>query len=253
MGTQPDGHGDEGAWGPKDRLGNQAQIQHLSEGVRVRPELRRLDASPRMGKHEQPGSFPEVLSLQAEGRSRSLRVGSVPATDPDPEPSFLEVSNLHVEMLSLLGDTQKEIDDILTQANATLTAEKLSPCREPMDPVPMIPGPGMSVDAVETLAAGACPNLSESSKAPGDPSSGSLSPEDPKSSSKVMFGKSLRKRMFQTSRILQKKNSHIARESEKALQQFDHAQVDAVFASVARHKSDSKGIDLLEVFAYPKR
>ena len=61
----------------------------------------------------------------------------------------------------------------------------------------------------------------------------------------------LHRRIFQTSRILQKKHTLANHQSEGALDNLNHTQVDAEFASFVSSPGTGKGIDLLEVFAYP--
>ena len=242
---------DASSWRPSGGLGPKTSAQHLSQGVRDGSELRGLDAGSRMGPDEQPTGFPEVLPLQVPSRG-SLRVNLAQESEMNEEVSLKDLKDRHLEMMNLLESTQQEVDQVLRE-HQTFMAKDSSNTSGSEATSMSSHGETATVEAngQDSLAAGNPVGSLQVSLAPDCQSSSCSNPFGQPKICSLLLGKSLRRRMFQTSRVLQKKQSYVSGEVEQAVQTLNKTQVDAAFSSHSRHPSDKKGIDLLEVFAYP--
>ena len=168
------------------------------------------------------------------------------------EVSLKDLKDRHLEMMNLLESTQQEVDQVLRE-HQTFMAKDSSNTSGSEATSMSSHGETATVEAngQDSLAAGNPVGSLQVSLAPDCQSSSCSNPFGQPKIGSLLLGKSLRRRMFQTSRVLQKKQSHVSGGVEQAVQTLSKTQVDAAFSSHSRHPSDKKGIDLLEVFAYP--
>ena len=107
---------DEGTWGSRSRLGNQAQEDVLQEGLRDRSGVHHLDAVQGVGESEFAKGLPPILPRPNSSQEECLRVSEPESRDAESLPEPCELAKMSLEITQVLEANQVECDRICQQA-----------------------------------------------------------------------------------------------------------------------------------------
>ena len=238
--------GNEESGRPDSDVGDQTPVLDIPPCVRERQQLCLLDEGKGVGSNARPDGLPSLLSFPDSGRADGIRVSE--DMDSDFKATLERLSQESHSVQTCLDDMASQARNILIEESSKALISQ-SQCLSDGESSETVEAASLAQPVVlqapsHDVPAGVHPadELACSSTAPIPKLvPNKLSP----------FGKSFRRRAFKTSNLLLRRSQRVDDDSLKAHQHMHQVFQTAAFPKHFHHVSDTPGIDLLEVFAYP--